>query len=458
MCDVDDEAVVAAVDAPSIYDIPKVLHTRGPRRLRRAPARPAVPRRRLDRRGTTCCDRVHHPDARGHGRAGRQVHRPARRLPVGHRGAAGRRLRQRRQGQDPLGPSDDCETPDGRRAAARRRRRRAASPAASASAASRARSARSGTPASTASRRSGCAWACSAWSSRSPATSAGLDGRQLHGVRRRARRTRSSPRWPTRSDVVAGEGDLGGTMRLGALPGRSSREGSIVARGVRRAPRSSERHRHRYEVNNAYRDAARAGRPASSPAPRRTAAWSSSSSCRATCTRTSSPPRPTRSCGRRPTRPHPLFAGLVGGRHRTAQPEQVELPESPRRRRRALHRPPTAEDATLGSVAGRTADRAGSRPVDDVGDCARSRRRVERPVTDRSMLDARDRRSTATSSCTPARSACSRSTTRTGCCCSGSTGTRSRHTAVGAAGRAARRRRRGAAWRRRSASWPRRPA
>ena len=43
MCDVDTEAVVAAVDAPSIYDIPKVLHARGPRRLRRTPAEPAVP-------------------------------------------------------------------------------------------------------------------------------------------------------------------------------------------------------------------------------------------------------------------------------------------------------------------------------------------------------------------------------------------------------------------------------
>src|SRR5690349_22299466 len=29
MCDVDEEAVIAAVDAPSIYDIPKVLHTEG---------------------------------------------------------------------------------------------------------------------------------------------------------------------------------------------------------------------------------------------------------------------------------------------------------------------------------------------------------------------------------------------------------------------------------------------
>ena len=29
MCDVEEEAVVAAADAPSIYDIPKVLHSEG---------------------------------------------------------------------------------------------------------------------------------------------------------------------------------------------------------------------------------------------------------------------------------------------------------------------------------------------------------------------------------------------------------------------------------------------
>ena len=29
MCDVDQEAVVSCVDAPSIYDIPKVLHSEG---------------------------------------------------------------------------------------------------------------------------------------------------------------------------------------------------------------------------------------------------------------------------------------------------------------------------------------------------------------------------------------------------------------------------------------------
>ena len=40
------------VDAPSIYDIPKVLHAEG-LDVRGAAAGPAVPRRRLDRSGTT---------------------------------------------------------------------------------------------------------------------------------------------------------------------------------------------------------------------------------------------------------------------------------------------------------------------------------------------------------------------------------------------------------------------
>jgi CTP synthase len=52
-------------------------------------------------------------------------------------------------------------------------------------------------------------------------------------------------------DVVAGERDMGGTMRLGAYPARLV-PGTIVeaAYGTESA---SERHRHRYEVNNDYR-------------------------------------------------------------------------------------------------------------------------------------------------------------------------------------------------------------
>ena len=102
MCDVDAEAVISTPDAPSIYDIPRVLHREGldayvVRRLNlsfhdvdwtdlgRAAGAGAPPRGdRADRRR-------------------RQVHRPARRLPVGHRGAARRRVRQQRQGRDRLG-------------------------------------------------------------------------------------------------------------------------------------------------------------------------------------------------------------------------------------------------------------------------------------------------------------------------------------------------------------------
>jgi CTP synthase len=53
-------------------------------------------------------------------------------------------------------------------------------------------------------------------------------------------------------DVVAGERDMGGTMRLGAYPARLA-PGSVVGRAYG-TDEITERHRHRYEVNNAYRD------------------------------------------------------------------------------------------------------------------------------------------------------------------------------------------------------------
>jgi CTP synthase len=54
-------------------------------------------------------------------------------------------------------------------------------------------------------------------------------------------------------DIVAGKGDLGGTMRLGAYPAVLI-PGTLTAEAYG-APEVSERHRHRYEVNNAYREA-----------------------------------------------------------------------------------------------------------------------------------------------------------------------------------------------------------
>jgi CTP synthase len=53
-------------------------------------------------------------------------------------------------------------------------------------------------------------------------------------------------------DVVAGERDMGGTMRLGLYPAEL-RDGTQV-RAAYGATRVDERHRHRYEVNNAYRE------------------------------------------------------------------------------------------------------------------------------------------------------------------------------------------------------------
>ena len=51
--------------------------------------------------------------------------------------------------------------------------------------------------------------------------------------------------------AVSGEADLGGTMRLGAYPAVLA-EDSVVAKAYG-TTEVSERHRHRYEVNNAYR-------------------------------------------------------------------------------------------------------------------------------------------------------------------------------------------------------------
>jgi CTP synthase len=53
-------------------------------------------------------------------------------------------------------------------------------------------------------------------------------------------------------NIVAGQGDMGGSMRLGLYKATLT-PGSIVA-GVYGQTEISERHRHRYEVNNKYRD------------------------------------------------------------------------------------------------------------------------------------------------------------------------------------------------------------
>ncbi|HEV7650584.1 MAG TPA: CTP synthase [Actinophytocola sp.] len=127
-------------------------------------------------------------------------------------------------------------------------------------------------------------------------------------------------------DVVAGERDMGGTMRLGAYPAKLA-PGSVVATayGTREV---SERHRHRYEVNNAYRaKLTKAGVVFSglSPDERLVEFVELPKETHPFFVGTQAHPE----LKSRPTRPHPLFAGFVKAAlaYRAAERLPVELPE-----------------------------------------------------------------------------------------------------------------------------------
>jgi CTP synthase len=109
-------------------------------------------------------------------------------------------------------------------------------------------------------------------------------------------------------DVVAGERDMGGTMRLGLYPAVLA-EGSLV-RELYGTDVVEERHRHRYEVNNAYRDILeRAGLVCSglSPDGLLVEFVELPRSVHPFFVATQAHPEFLS----RPTRPHPLFSGLV---------------------------------------------------------------------------------------------------------------------------------------------------
>lgn len=124
-------------------------------------------------------------------------------------------------------------------------------------------------------------------------------------------------------DILAG-GDLGGTMRLGLYPARLA-EGSIVAE-VYGAAEVQERHRHRYEVNNAYREQiAQAGMVFSGVNPDLNLVEfiELPRDVHPYYVATQAHPE-LRS---RPTDPHPLFRGLIGAaleRHRASELFEVE--------------------------------------------------------------------------------------------------------------------------------------
>ncbi|MFM8962156.1 MAG: CTP synthase [Actinomycetota bacterium] len=108
--------------------------------------------------------------------------------------------------------------------------------------------------------------------------------------------------------IVAGQADMGGTMRLGSYKALLSK-GSIVA-GVYGSEEVSERHRHRYEVNNEYREEiAKAGLIFSgvSPSGELVEFVELPKDVHPYYVGTQAHPE----FKSRPTRPHPLFSGLI---------------------------------------------------------------------------------------------------------------------------------------------------
>jgi CTP synthase len=127
-------------------------------------------------------------------------------------------------------------------------------------------------------------------------------------------------------DVVDGKKDMGGTMRLGAYTARL-KPGSVVAQAYGTSE-ISERHRHRYEVNNAYREQLeKAGLVFSglSPDERLVEFAELSPELHPFFVGTQAHPE----FKSRPTRPHPLFRAFIGAAldYVAAERLPVELPE-----------------------------------------------------------------------------------------------------------------------------------
>ena len=306
MCDVDEEAVVTAADAPSIYDIPKVLHREGldayvVRRL-------DLPFRDVD--WTVWDDllrRVHHPKEEVTvGLVGKYIDLPDAYLSVAEALRAGGFAHEARVTVRWIA-SDECETPGGAA------RQLAHVDAVCVPGGFGIRGIEGKLGALTYARTHGVP---------TLGLCLGLQcmvieyARTVAGLSK-AGSTEFDPDCPEpviatmeeQKSFVDGGGDLGGTMRLGLYPA-SLREGSLV-RATYGAATVEERHRHRYEVNNAYRDSLEeAGLVFSGTSPDDTLVEfvELPATVHPYYVATQAHPE-LRS---RPTRPHPLFAGLIG--------------------------------------------------------------------------------------------------------------------------------------------------
>jgi len=305
MCDVDAEGVISCADAPSIYDIPKVLHREGldayvVRRL-------GLPFRDVDWTvWGDLLDRVHAPrQTVTIALVGKYIDLPDAYLSVTEALRAGG-FAHRSRVQIRWVPSDECETPEG---------------------AEKALAGVDGVciPGGFGVRGIEGKLGAIRWTRTNGIPTLGLClglqcmvieyARNVAGMEK-ANSAEFDPATPdaviatmaTQLDVVAGRGDMGGTMRLGSYPA-ALQPGSVTA-GVYGSTEITERHRHRYEVANAYRDRLTdAGLVFSGTSPD------------GTLVEFAELPKDTHpffvgtqahpELKSRPTRPHPLFAGFV---------------------------------------------------------------------------------------------------------------------------------------------------
>jgi CTP synthase len=249
MCDVDDEAVVAAKDAPSIYDIPKVLHSEGldayvVRRLN-------LPFRDVDwTEWDDLLRRVHRPTHQVTiALVGKYVDLPDAYLSVSEALRAGGFANDCKVSIRWV-TSDDCQTPEG----AARELDGVDAVCIPGGFGVRGIEGKLGAIRHARGHRIPTLGLCLGLQCMVIEYArhvAGLDGANS------AEFDEATPHpviatMADQEDVVAGDRDMGGTMRLGLYPAALA-EGSL-AREVYDSSYVEERHRHRYEVNNRYRD------------------------------------------------------------------------------------------------------------------------------------------------------------------------------------------------------------
>ncbi|GAB3226360.1 CTP synthase [Kineococcus gypseus] len=146
--------------------------------------------------------------------------------------------------------------------------------------------------------------------------------------------------------IVAGAGDMGGTMRLGSYEA-VLQSGSVVAAAYG-SERISERHRHRYEVNNAYRAQLEdAGLVFSGLSPDRELVEFVELPREEHPYYVATQAHPEFKS--RPTRAHPLFSGLVAAALQRQREEQL-LDVEPEPAEEHAHRPAAELPAELSEV------------------------------------------------------------------------------------------------------------